>query len=245
MNEHDQYKTDFMRIFEKLEYWGPGCEADTIRALSYMPVQPKSILEIGCGNGVATIVLAENSSATITAVDIEQSALNRLVDRLEATGLSGRATPLCVSMIELPFDGASFDLIWAEASAYVMGVNNALTRWKPLLEVGGILVISDMVWLTDTPSEEVAKYFEKEYPDIQSVNTRVSQMKAAGYEVLQHFTLSQDAWQNYYDPLKARVEALTESMKESAALKDIKKEIDICTNHLGEYGYQMFILKRA
>jgi hypothetical protein len=54
-------------------------------------------------------------------------------------------------MTEMPFTQGSFDLIWAEASAYIMGVEQALEQWRPYLSDEGYLVISDLVWLSKNP----------------------------------------------------------------------------------------------
>ncbi len=158
MNEHDLYMADFMKVFETLERWGPGSETETQKALSLVPTAPTSILEVGCGKGLATKVLAEHSEAKITAIDNEQSALNRLAQRFEQQGISQRLETVCASMTELPFSKASFDLIWAEGSAYIMGVEKALTQWKPLLREQGYLMISDMVWRTEDPSCESIEF---------------------------------------------------------------------------------------
>lgn len=243
MNEHERYMTDFMKVYEVLDRWGPGSETETLKAFSLLPTTPKKILDIGCGKGAATTVLAKNTTAIITAVDNEQSALTALSSRLENDEVSSRVTTVCASMTELDFDEASFDLIWSEGSAYIMGVINALTQWKPLLKKNGFLVMSDLVWLTDSPSEETAEFWHKEYPDIQTVSTRIAQMKKAGYEVTNHFTLSRDAFENYYEPLRVRIDILMPNMQDSEALREINKEIDIFDKYFGEYGYEMFILK--
>ncbi|MCK6265793.1 methyltransferase domain-containing protein [Vibrio sp. ZSDE26] len=245
MNEHEQYMADFMTVFETLERWGPGSESDTLKAFTHLPKPPRSILEIGCGNGLATTVLANQCDAPITAVDNEESALKRLNSTLASKNLSHRVTPLCASMTELPFDEASFDLIWAEGSAYIMGVEQALKQWRPLLEKDGMLMISDLVWLTDSPSEEVSKFWASEYPDIQTIATRLEQIKTAGYEVVHHFSLNQQSWQDYWLPLKKRIKSLTTSMPDSAAVKDIAKEVEIYQRYLDEFGYQMFVLQRS
>lgn len=125
-----------------------------------------------------------------------------------------------------------------------MGTTNALSQWKPLLIDNGFMMLSDLVWLTDTPNEEAINFWQKEYPDMQPIATRLAQINTAGFDVIEHFTLSKKAWQNYYEPLKARVEALRDEMPGSVALEDISKENNIYTNYLGQFGYQMFILRK-
>lgn len=244
MNEHNLYMTDFMKVYQTLEYWGPGSEHDTQKALSLVPNAINNILDIGCGKGLATQVLAEHSEAKITAIDNEQSALDRLAHRFEQQGISGRLETLNASMTELPFARESFDLIWAEGSAYIMGVEKALTEWKPLLREPGCLVISDMVWKTDKPGKESIEFWRQEYPDIQLVQTRIEQMQKAGYRVIEHFPMSEQAWINYYGPLTKRVTELESEMPSSAALKDIRHEVSICTQFANEFGYHMFVLAK-
>lgn len=245
MKEHERYMADFMKVYEELEYWGPGSEEDTLKALCCVPFEPKKILEVGSGKGLATVVLANNSKATITAVDNEIFALAQLNAKAQANDLSNRITTICASMAELPFDKACFDLIWAEGSAYIMGVTNALSQWQHLLVAGGVLVVSDLVWLTDTPSAKAKDFFALEYPDIQSVENRIAQMKAANYEVLDSFALGKEAWQNYYRPLANRIIELSTKLQETSVVNDITNELAVYNSCAGEYGYQFFILRKV
>lgn len=147
-------------------------------------------------------------------------------------------------MTELNFGTKKFDVIWAEASAYVMGIKNALKKWKSLLSDNGTLVFSDLVWLTGSPSQDAIDYWQSDYPDIQTVNTRQSQIEKAGYQLQHTFTLSEQAWKNYYEPLEQRLQEVASKMTGSQAVIDIQNEIDLYKSHLGEFGYQFFIVKR-
>ena len=113
-----------------------------------------------------------------------------------------------------------------------------------MLTENGILVFSDLVLLTPKPSLGVKDFWDKEYPDIQTTDTRRKQIAAAGYKILSNFTFKKSSWDNYYRPLKDRIEELMPTMKESSAIKDIDNEIDFYLNHNTEYGYQMFVLKK-
>lgn len=244
MNDHDIYMRDFLTIFDTLERWGPGSKEETLKALKAVPHEPKSILEIGCGNGVSTLLLAKNTEASIVATDNEQSALDRLKTSAEKEGLSKKIITKCVSMTDLNFDSERFDLVWAEACAYIMGVENALHKWKNLLSENSILMLSDLVWLTDNPSEEPKHFWKSQYPDIQSIETRKSQIIEKGYKIIDNFTLSRNAWANYYGPLKTRSNSLNDQMADTQALIDINYEVEIYEKYLGEFGYQVFILKK-
>ncbi|MFY8274272.1 MerR family transcriptional regulator [Pseudoalteromonas sp. SSDWG2] len=244
MNEHEQYMADFMTVFSALERWAPGSEADTKKALAFVPEHTQRILEVGCGKGLATEVLANSTGAAILAVDNEQAALDALRSRFEQLSMANRLETLCASMTELPIAQGSVELIWSEGSAYIMGVEKALRQWRPLLQNHGYLVISDLVWKSDSASEEAIDFWQHEYPDMVSVDERIAQMQQLGYCLVAHFPQSEHAWQSYYGPLRERVMALEPSMRDSAALKAIKREVTICTEHASEFGYHMFVLMK-
>jgi DNA-binding transcriptional MerR regulator len=243
MNEHDSYMADFMKIFETLERWGPGSADETLRALSALPQKPSRILEIGSGKGVATHVLAEHTDAGIIAVDNEPIAIDALNDAMVTRGFHTRVQGVCASMTDLPFDDGSFDLIWSEGSAYVMGVERALRDWKRLLRGPGMVVLSDMVWLREEPAADAAAFWNDEYPDMQSVSVRQEQIRATGYAIVSDFALSDESWRNYIEPLRKRVAELEETGNASSAAKDIRTEIEIYDRFLGtEFGYRFFVL---
>lgn len=244
MNDHELYMQDFMKVFQTLERWGPGSEDDTKHALSLIPKAPSKILEIGCGKGLATKVLAQCSQAQITALDNEQPALDRLVQRFAAQGLSTRLETCCSNMAELPFSPESFDLIWSEGSAYIIGVEKALMLWRPIIKNKGYLMISDLVWQTNSPSEQSIEFWNHQYPDIQSVEIRIKQIERAGYQVIANFPQSKAAWLNYYNPLRERLNELESEMTDSSAFKDMINEVNICTKFANEFGYHMFILAK-
>ncbi|WP_058022985.1 methyltransferase [Pseudohongiella spirulinae] len=79
MTDQTTYMADFMTAFQTLERWGPGSDADTLRALQQVPGKPQRIADIGCGKGLATLLLAQHTQAHITAIDTEAGALARLL----------------------------------------------------------------------------------------------------------------------------------------------------------------------
>ncbi|MGL5392535.1 MAG: class I SAM-dependent methyltransferase, partial [Shewanella sp.] len=161
-----------------------------------------SLLDTGCGKGFYSRLLAKHTKTHIVAVDNEQSALDELSEHPTEQQLATRVTLSCASMTALPFSPSSFDCIWSEGSDYIMGVEQALTQWRPLLTDHGCIVLSDLVWLTDKPSSDALGFWKNEYPAMQTVAKHLTQMRQAGFDVIDHFTLSEQAWQNYYQPLK-------------------------------------------
>ena len=79
----------FYEVFEALPRCGPGGNEHTRRAfntLQNLPEQP-FILDIGCGTGMATLELAKLSNGKIIGIDIDQDALDKLIQKIKQQGL--------------------------------------------------------------------------------------------------------------------------------------------------------------
>ena len=70
----------FFEAFDGLMRLGPGSEASTLRALSVVRglFEPGRILDVGCGAGAQTMVLAHQTAAEIVAVDSHAPFLDAL-----------------------------------------------------------------------------------------------------------------------------------------------------------------------
>ncbi len=244
MNEHEQYMADFERIFDGLDRLGPGSAEDTLQALHALPAVPHTLLDIGCGRGVSTVLLAEHTPALITALDNDEYNLTCLRETLGDKALQERVKLVCASMTEMPFARQQFDAIWAEGSAYIMGFEKALKSWRPFIRPQGFLVVSDLLWLTDNRHREASAFWCQSYPDMTTEDDRLSTIAKLDYQVLNSFPLSQQAWENYLAPLREKIARLSPQEFSSKALADITKELDIHRQYLGEYGYQLFILQK-
>lgn len=244
MNDHDGYMAAFMGVFSGLDYWGPGSTQITEQVLASLPIRPRSILEVGCGNGVATLVLAKQSSARITALDTDEGALERLRARATAAHLVDRIDTLCLDMAKLPELSASFDVIWAEGSAYIIRVERALKDWRSLLEPGGVLVFSDLVWRTEAPPDDLRSYWASEYPAMTRVPVRLAQARRAGFRVLGHFDMGREAMDNYFRPLEARVAEMKRRLEGTRVLDDLRAELAAYHTCDGIVSYEMFVLQK-
>jgi len=243
MNEHEQYMADFERIFEGLDRLGPGDDDDSLRSRNSIPINTGELLEIGCGKGVTTKLLAEHTQFSFTALDNDEYSLSCLRERIEQTSLENRITPVCASMTELPYAKNKFDVIWAEGCAYIMGVEQALNDWRPFIKANGYLVISDLVWLTESPDAEALEFWQQNYPSMTTKAKRCQMMEKSGYQVIDSFTQSAKSWNNYLNPLKDKLAKLSDQEFISNAISDLRHELNIHQQYLGQYGYQVFVLQ--
>jgi SAM-dependent methyltransferase len=238
-------------LFEGLDRQGPGSEACTIRMFDLLaPPVPAAILDIGCGTGSQTLALARRCpECTITAVDIHQPYLDSLRQRAGRAGSGDRITTLCVSMDDLPVPPASFDVIWAEGSIFVIGFEKGLRYWKQFLRPAGVMAVTELVWFTDHPSEEAASFLQEGYPPMTTVQECKRIIREAGYHLVGSFCIPDDAWwEEYYDPVGRKMSGMEDQVAGDPAAMAIvdmmRKEIAMFRQYSGEYGYQAFLLRK-
>ena len=223
----------------------PGSAATTRLLLGLagpLPDRPR-IVDIGCGTGVASLLLAAETGGEVTAVDVHQPFLDRLAADAAAAGLAGRVRPLRASMQDLPLPAAGADLLWAEGSAYLMGFDAALRAWRPLLAPGGALVLTEAEWTTVDPSPGARAFWDPGYPGMRSTAGNVAAAMAAGWTVAAGYLLPDSDWAAYYDPLAERVARLRERGVDPAALDEVAAEIEVRRAHGHEYGYTGYVLR--
>ena len=108
----------FYELFSGLPRQGPGTAASTRRALGLVPdVGPRTrVLDIGCGTGAQTLVLADSSPSRIVAVDIHPPFVDALNRKAHELGIEDRLEARVADMRRLDFADGAFDLIWCEGA---------------------------------------------------------------------------------------------------------------------------------
>lgn len=238
----------FFEIHSHLDREGPGDLADTRRALSYVEALRDSprVLDVACGPGAQTLDLASLTKGTIDSVDLHEPFVNRLKKSIHELGLQERAVPRVGDMRNLDFVSRTFDVIWCEGALYIIGFETGLRNWKQLLLPMGYVVVTEPVWLKENPPAEVLANW-REYPAMGSIQDNISKINACGYELKGHFTLSAQAWENYYVPLEKRALLLLQKYDNQpsrrAMLNETLSEISIYRHYSQYFGYEFFIMR--
>jgi SAM-dependent methyltransferase len=240
----------FFDVHSGLPREGPGNRASTARALEMagpLPPEP-TVLDIACGPGMQTLDLAELlPAARITALDNHAPFVEEAARRAAARGLGDRVTAVLGDMRSLAFSPASFDLVWCEGAAYIMGVAKALGAWRPLLKPGGKLALSDAVWLRANPPEELRRCWAQDYPEMGDVAACRRLVRDCGYDLLGDFVLPEAAWwDDYYAPKEERVARLAAKYRgdpvAEAVLGECREEIELYRRYADYYGYVFLVM---
>jgi len=237
---------DLARLFSSLARKGPGTEASTLRALqACQPLPPRpSVLDLGCGAGASTLVLAKALGVPITAVDACGPFLEELKQHAQEQGLGERIRPLCLDFTELPFPPASCDLLWSEGAIFCLGWEAGLKAWKSLVRPGGFMALTEAIWLTEDPPARARAAWDRWNPAMGTMAQCSGIAEAVGLEVVDAFALPPEAWWDYYVPLEQRCRECSSDSTLAHVIGDIQEEIEVYRGSDGSYGYGFFILRK-
>jgi SAM-dependent methyltransferase len=237
------------RLFEGLPRQGPGsddCTREALRRLGELPAAPR-VLDLGCGSGRSALVLAEALRAKVIAVDNHQLFLDQLRTAARERGLEELIEARCADMATPGVPAGSVDLLWSEGAVYFLGFEAGLRLWRPLLTPGGCLAASECSWLRADPPAEAAAYFREGYPGMAGIEENIARARAAGFEVIDHFTLPPDAWwDEYYTPLEQRMARLAPAADPelAAVIDETRREIELYRRYGASYGYVFYLLRQ-
>jgi cyclopropane fatty-acyl-phospholipid synthase-like methyltransferase len=219
--------------------------------LGYIPYlnQNTKILDIGCGTGGQTITLAKNTAAQITAVDMMPQFLEKLIRKAKENNLIDRNIANEMLMDNLTFEEKSFDVIWSEGAIYNIGFEKGLSLWRKYLKDAGYIAVSEISWLTRSRPEEIEKYWVNAYPQIDTIENKLSVIKKCGYNSVAHFALDDKCWvNNYYQPLLENAEAFLKKYDYADEVKEFveqgKIEADMYNRFKDYYSYVFYIAEK-
>ncbi|QDU33685.1 Demethylrebeccamycin-D-glucose O-methyltransferase [Poriferisphaera corsica] len=231
---------------------GPGGEAETNLAMTLAGLdRSKSlrILDIGCGTGASTIQLAKELDAEVVAVDFLEDFLEALKKRANGHGVADRIETLNCSMDALQFEDEAFDVIWSEGAIYNMGFENGIAEWKRLIKPGGIMVVSEITWLSETRPNQLQAYWEGAYAEIDTASAKINALERHGYCPKGYFYLQPHCWlENYYMPMRDRfpsfIERYDQNDESLAIVEAEKEEIALYEKYHSYYSYGVYVAQK-
>jgi ubiquinone/menaquinone biosynthesis C-methylase UbiE len=109
-----------------------------------MPSDPVDVLDIGCGTGSMSLLLAE-AGHQVTGVDLAPRMIEQALTKFSAAGLEGRF--LVGDAMTLPTGAWQFDVVLSRHLVWTLpDPEAALREWVTRLRPGGRLVLVEGRW---------------------------------------------------------------------------------------------------
>jgi len=234
-----------------LKRQGPGSPEMTIKALSYIDNHKNfaKTLDLACGTGGQTMVLADNITGKITGVDIIPELINIFNDNAKKLNFHERVNGIVGSMDNLPIQDNEFDLIWSEGAIDNIGFEKGLTYWYGLLKKNGYVAVTCPSWFTNERPEEIEKFWSGVGIGLDTIAFNISIMQNIGYVPIASFILPEKCWiDDYFIPRKTEdkklLEKYTGNKTVQAYVNDNKYEEELFSKYNQYYGYVFYIGKK-
>jgi ubiquinone/menaquinone biosynthesis C-methylase UbiE len=157
--------------------------------VDYNTLRDNDVLDVGCGSGIATQLLAE-AGANVTAIDLTDWAVETTRRRLAAFGLDGEV--LQEDAEQLPFDDASFDLVFSWGVIHHSSdMDRALAELVRVVRVNGQIVL--MVYNRRSLFFAVYRTFQRFLPLARRLGLHFEGARAGETEglIARHFTVAE------------------------------------------------------
>jgi len=234
-----------------LERQGPGSQEMIIKALSFIDNHKEfaKTLDLACGSGGQTMVLAKNITGKITGVDIIPELINVFNDNAKKLNFKDRVNGIIGSMENLPFQDNDFDLIWSEGAIDTIGFEKGLTYWYGLLKKNGYVVVTCPSWFTNERPAEIEKFWSGAGIGLDTIADNIFIMQKIGYVPIASFILPEKCWiENYFIPREIEDKKLLEKYAGNETVQgyvnDNKYEVELFSKYNHYYGYVFYIGKK-
>ena len=217
--------------------------------LEYIPQNKNQcILDLGCGTGGQTLLLAKYLSGTIIGLDMFSDFIDKLNENARKMKLDNRVTGIIGSMEKLPFQTKSLDLIWSEGAIDNIGFKEGLSHWHGFLKKGGFIAVTCPSWLTEERPNVVERFWNDAGSQLETISDNIKIMQKCGYQFVASFALPQKCWtENYFIPREKAINKLLEKYAGNKIMMEYAEqnryETELYSKYSQHYGYVFYIGK--
>jgi len=181
------------------------------------------ILDIGCGTGVPTIWIAENTNGIITAIDTSKTSLDWIKEKISMKNLDNQIITSNISFNDLKDNQDYYDIIVAEGFLNVIGFESGFPVIIDMLAHNGYFIIHD------------------EYMDHERKCALINKYQS---KIIGTLYLDENVWWNdYYRLLETEIKSIDNSQTKDLFIPDIK-EIDLYKIDSSPFKSIYYIIKK-
>jgi phosphoethanolamine N-methyltransferase len=176
MNEMDQFYHDD-RLARLQLVWGegylsPGGDEDVRSIVKGVPLEGRRVLDIGCGVGGPSMLLAEAFGAQVTAVDVSKNVLLSAKALARSRGLTDRIEFKVTEPGPLPFSDGSFDAVFTkDAMTHIEDKHSLFSEVLRVLMPGGHFLASDWLYSEDADQDPALRKWMGDEADAFKLDT--------------------------------------------------------------------------
>jgi len=167
-----------------------------VQAIRRCGLENKRVLEMGCGLGKLTFLLAE-MGAHVTATDLSDEGLRVTKERMRHYGVADRVECLNVAAEDLPFPAASFDLVIGSYILHHIEIEEAGRQISRVLRPGGTGLFLE--WMEWPPFDRLRRVTLRLFPyhDGEDVTEDERKITERDLECLRRFFTAVEAERAY------------------------------------------------
>lgn len=238
----------FYVAYRDLERLSPGSEETTLRAIEKVDFDRNdelNILDIACGVGSSTILLADYfKNATVEAFDLFGHYIDSLKEKIALNNLENRVFGYCMDMRDPDFANEEFDIVFCDSSIEIIGFSKGLREWKRLLRPEGYMIVSDVSWLRN-PSSQSKKFWKDTYGEVDTIENKISQIENEGFRFIDYVVVSKDDWKDYHEKLEKNLSALNGDKSAGEFVGQLRKEMKTYRKNSDDYSYVFYVMKKV
>jgi ubiquinone/menaquinone biosynthesis C-methylase UbiE len=195
---------DFWDRIGITKHWGSIYA--TQRLIQSCNITPnQQVLEIGCGTGYTSCLLARKHQANVTAVDISSKLLEQTKRRIKEQDVSDKVTTIQADAHKLPFQANTFDAIIAESVLAFCDKKKASSELYRVLKPNGAFGDNEATYLKPPPKQLLTLFSESSF----GVPLRVLQeeewravLRQAGFVDLSSSVHAVNLWEQFINNLR-------------------------------------------
>lgn len=238
----------FYIAYRDLGRLSPGSTDTTLKALDKLDLNQDdelNILDIACGVGTSTILLANYfKNSIVEGFDLFKHYTESLDEKIKKNNLSDRVFSYKMDMRDPDFANEEFDIVFCEASIEIIGFRKGLKDWKRLLKPNGYMVVSDVSWLKN-PSSESRKFWKNIYSQIDTTENKIQQIKNEGFEFIDYVVVPKEDWNDYYAKLEENLNKLKSDKSAKDFVSQLMREIKTYRQNSDDYSYVFYIMRKV